>query len=211
MDHSSRSSWSPAVALALLAAAGSLACKPEAVTAAPQTEEGPPSPTAASGLPSPVHPQVSSECGNDGGVGTALKPFALPTLEGQRVGDGDYRGRVLLLNFWGTWCKPCLEELPEFDRLYRHYGPHGLALVAIATDTEPGPVQDFVRSRKLAASVLLEGEPYASQYESPNFPFTFVVDPSGTIVGSYRGFKKECLGKLEADLRRQLEQQADGG
>jgi thiol-disulfide isomerase/thioredoxin len=112
---------------------------------------------------------------------------------------------VLVLNFWGTWCEPCLKELPEFDRLFRRYRKHGMTLVAIATDEDPAPVDEFVAKRKLAAKVLIGGEAYANQYSSPKFPFTFVVDPEGVIRASYRGYKPECTGKLEADIREQLE------
>jgi len=161
-------------------------------------------------LPPPHHKKIDERCGRDPGFGASLKAFRLPALDGRTIGNRSYRGRVLLVNFWGTWCKPCLEELPEFDRLYRRYRQHGLTLIAIATDTEPDLVREFVASRKLGAKVLVNGEDYALQYNQTKFPFTFVVDPSGTIVGSYSGFREECMGKLEADVRAQLERRNQG-
>lgn len=161
-------------------------------------------------LPPPQHKKVDDRCGRDPGWGEELKAFRLPALDGRTIGNRSYRGRVLLVNFWGTWCKPCLEELPEFDRLYRRYRQHGLTLIAIATDTEPELVREFVGSRKLGAKVLIQGEEYALQYNQTKFPFTFVVDPSGKIVGSYSGFREECMGKLEADVRAQLELRNEG-
>ena len=139
------------------------------------------------------------------GLGTKLKPFDLKTVDGKASTDKSYRGRVMLVNFWGTWCTPCLKELPEFDQLYRRYRKHGLTLVAIATDEDPGPVKEYIDKRKLAAKVLIGAEDYAGQYGSPKFPFSFVVDEKGVIRASYRGFRPECMGKLEADLRKQLE------
>ena len=79
---------------------------------------------------------------------------------------------------------------------------------AIATDEEPEPVQAFVDSRKLSSRVLIGGEEYAGQYGAPTFPFTYVVDPQGVIRASYHGYKPECMGKLEADIREQLEKRA---
>jgi cytochrome oxidase Cu insertion factor (SCO1/SenC/PrrC family) len=79
-------------------------------------------------------------------------------------------------------------------------------LIAVATDTEPAKVQEFATQRKLAAKLALGGEPLADQYESGNFPFSFVIDAKGQIRGSYRGYKPECAGKLEQDIRTQLEQ-----
>src|SRR5690606_18079692 len=148
---------------------------------------------------------VDASCGRDAGVGQDLKAFRLPSLDGKTVEHRSYRNRVLLVNFWGTWCKPCLEELPEFDQLYRRYRKHGLTLVAIGTDAEPQPVEEFVQRRKLGAKVLIAGESYALEYNQAKFPFTFIVDPAGKIVASYSGFRQECMGKLEADIRAQLD------
>ena len=160
---------------------------------------------AAAALPKPHYTKVDASCGNDGGVGQKLKGFELSTTSGKRVSSGSLRGRVSVVNFWGTWCKPCLKELPEFDHLVRRYRKQGVALVAIATDEDPVPVDEFVNKRKLAAKVLIGGESYANQYGSPKFPFTFVVDHTGVIRGSYRGYRPECMGKLEADIREQLQ------
>lgn len=157
-------------------------------------------------LPKPIYGQVSDGCGRDPGVGSALKPFRLQSLDGKTVGHRSYRNRVLLVNFWGSWCKPCLKELPEFDRLYRRYRKYGLTLIAIATDEDPSAVQPLVEQRKLAAKVLLAGEEYAETYESSQFPFTFVVDTEGTIVGSFHGYRPECMGALEAEIRDALEE-----
>lgn len=98
--------------------------------------------------------------------------------------------------------------MPEFDQLYRRYRKYGLSLVAIATDEDPAPVKEFIDKRKLAAKVLIGAEDYAGEYGSPKFPFSFVVDDKGVIRASYRGYRPECLGKLEADLRKQLEARA---
>lgn len=157
-------------------------------------------------LPAALHSKVDASCGRDPGVGKPAEPFNLKSPDGKDISLASFRGKVVLLNFWGTWCKPCLKELPEFDRLVRHYKKHGAVLVAVATDTEPDKVLEFARSSKLSAKLALGGEDLAKKYDSPNFPFSFVIDDKGTIRGSYRGFRQECLGKLEADLRSSLEQ-----
>lgn len=168
-----------------------------------------PTPTPAidrTPLPAALNTKIDATCGNDPGVGTTAKPFTLKTPEGKDISLASYRGKVVLLNFWGTWCKPCLKELPEFDRLYRRYRKHGMVLIAIATDTEPDKVVEFAERSKLSAKLALGGEPLAEQYESTNFPFSLVIDAKGQIRGSYRGYRPECAGKLEQDLRTQLEQ-----
>lgn len=172
---------------------------------APPAGDGKTAPSGPEPLPAPLHAKVDEKCGKDPGVGTPAVPFTLKTPEGKELSMASLRGKVVLLNFWGTWCKPCLKELPEFDRLVRHYRKHGVVLVAVATDTEPEGVLEFGKSRKIAAKFALGGEDLAKKYDSPNFPFSFVVDDKGTIRGSYRGYKPECLGKIEQDLRASLE------
>lgn len=179
---------------------------PVATTDPVEPTDPPIASTGKEPLPSALHTKIDAKCGNDPGVGTAAKPFNLKTPDGKDISLASHRGKVVLLNFWGTWCKPCLKELPEFDRLYRRYRKHGLVLIAIATDTEPAKVQEFATQRKLAAKLALGGEPLADQYEAGNFPFSFVIDAKGQIRGSYRGYKPECAGKLEQDIRTQLEQ-----
>jgi thiol-disulfide isomerase/thioredoxin len=179
--------------------------------AAPTGDDaGEPDPKSAPAfaLPKKVYTKVDAKCGKDKGVGTKLKAFKLATPSGKSVTHRSYGNRVLLVNFWGTWCKPCLKELPEFDRLYRRYRKHGLVAIAIATDEEAEPVQAFVDSRKLSTRVLIGGEDYAGQYGAPTFPFTYVVDAQGVIRAAYHGYKPECMGKLEADIREQLEKRA---
>ncbi|MCA9693803.1 MAG: redoxin domain-containing protein, partial [Myxococcales bacterium] len=127
-------------------------------------------------LPPPLFKDVKGACGGDPGVGTSAKPFALKSPSGGEIKLASYRGRVVLLNFWGTWCKPCLKELPEFDRLYRRYRKHGLTLIAVATDEDADAVAAFVKQRKLAAKVAIGGQALADAYGSPQFPFSFVID-----------------------------------
>ena len=186
----------------------SIASPSEPAPAEPASQPAPTDsqPTAGkSPLPTAINTKIDARCGKDPGVDTPAKPFNLKTPDGKPISLASYRGKVVLLNFWGTWCKPCLKELPEFDRLYRRYRKHGLVLIAIATDTEPEKVLEFANERKLAAKLALGGEPLAEQYASTSFPFSLVIDDKGQIRGSYRGYRPECAGKLEQDLRAALE------
>lgn len=173
----------------------------------PEPEQPPSQPTVTKlELPKPLHGKADASCGNDAGVGERLKSFSLPGLGAdETITQSTFKGRVLVVNFWGTWCKPCLKELPEFDQLYRRYRKLGMTLLAIATDEDAQAVEDLVAEKKWGAKIAVAGEAYAGQYGSPKFPFTFVVDHTGVIKASYRGYKPECMGQLEADIREQLE------
>jgi len=158
-------------------------------------------------LPKPIHKPGNGSCIKKFAVGEKVKGFKLPSLAGDKtISPTNYRHRVVLLNFWAMWCKPCLEELPEFDRLYRKYRRHGMTLVAVTTDEEPELVQEFVDKHKLAAKVALNGENAAGQYNRPQFPFSFVVDGDGRIVAAFEFVNDSCLGDLEQVIRDSLEQ-----
>ena len=131
----------------------------------------------------------------------------LPSIkEGKDISLSSYRGRVVLLNYWGSWCEPCKKELPQFDRLYRRYRKYGLTLVAVANDDEADAVKAFAKSRKLAAKVAYQGQASAESYGERPFPFSFVVDGQGVIRGAYDGYEKDCIGNLEQQIREQLTQ-----
>ena len=155
-------------------------------------------------MPKPLYGSVDNSCGKAPGVGQRVKGFKLKTTKGKTISPATYKNRVMLLNFWGTWCKPCLKELPEFSRLYRRYRKHGLTLVAVATDEDSAAVDEFIKSKKISAKVAIGGEGAAGQYGARTFPFTFVVDSKGVIRAAYDGYKPKCMGKLEADIRDQL-------
>jgi thiol-disulfide isomerase/thioredoxin len=179
----------------------------EPVVAPPAETE----PAAKQELPKVLHGKVDKSCGNDEGVGQKLKSFALKSVDGKPVSHKSWKGRVLLVNFWGTWCKPCLKELPEFEQLYRRYKKHGLTLVALATDEDPAPVKEYLDARKISAKVVIGAEDYAGQYGSTKFPFSFVVDTKGVIRASFRGYRPECIGKVEAEVRKGLEERQGAG
>lgn len=156
-------------------------------------------------LPPPLFPKIREGCGGAAGVGQRVKSFKLANTSGKTIAPSYYRGRVVLLNFWGTWCKPCLKELPEFSRLYRRYRKYGLTLVAVATDDDVEAVKALIAEKKISAKVAVGGEATAAAYGDRNFPFTFVVDDKGVIRAAYDGYKEGCLGAVERDIREQLE------
>jgi thiol-disulfide isomerase/thioredoxin len=183
---------------------------PEAGTEPDPEPKPTPAATTASSerepLPKPIHKPGDGSCVKKFAVGEKVKNFKLPSLAGDKsISPAGYRKRVMLLNFWATWCKPCLEELPEFDRLYRKYRRHGMTLVAVTTDEEPRPVQDFVDQHKLVAKIALAGEEAAGAYNRPQFPFSFVVDGDGNIIAAFDFVNDACLGDLEQVIRESLE------
>jgi peroxiredoxin len=120
----------------------------------------------------------------------AAPEFELADLAGRPVRLRDFRGRVVLLNFWATWCAPCREEMPALDTLARELGPRGLAVVGVNFKEPRAKVEAFVQEHGLRFPMLLDVEGRVGErYQVFALPVTFVVDRRGTLVGTVLGIR----------------------
>lgn len=96
----------------------------------------------------------------------------------------DFRGKVVLLNVWATWCEPCRVEMPSIEKLHREFGPHGLSVVAISVD-DPGAeqrIRDFVKELGLTFEVLHDPKQVTTRnYQITGYPETFLIARDGVI------------------------------
>lgn len=121
----------------------------------------------------------------------SVVPFALPDLDGRVRSSDEWAGRVIVLNFWATWCPPCREEIPAFMELQRAHGARGLQVVGIAID-EPQAVRDY-RDTLLIDYPILVGDRDAvdlmNRYGNLAgvLPYSVVIDRDGRIVASKQG------------------------
>lgn len=131
--------------------------------------------------------------------------FVLKDLQGKEVSLKDFRGKVILLNFWATWCVPCQWEMPEMDKLYQTFKDQGFVVLAIALDAEGAQtVGPFVRKQKLTYPVLLDTElKVARQYRILGPPTTFLIGREGELIGVTLG-PKEWAGEPAKALVRHL-------
>jgi peroxiredoxin len=117
----------------------------------------------------------------------------------------DYRGRVVLLNFWATWCAPCREEMPALQTLAQELGPQGLAVVGVNAREPREAVEAFVRAHGLSFPMLLDDDGHAGRaYQVFALPATFVVDRRGTVVGTVLGSRDWVGPDARAYLRQLL-------
>jgi peroxiredoxin len=117
-------------------------------------------------------------------VGHLAPDFLLRTLDGRPVRLSDYRGQVVLLNFWATWCGPCRVEMPAMERLYREFRPGGFAMLAVSTDIEGAAVTGPYRNA-LGLSFPIAHDPEMDAmrlYVVRALPVTFLVDREGVIT-----------------------------
>jgi peroxiredoxin len=148
---------------------------------------------------------LTSERGLIGPGGDAPDFDAVDVATGETVAIADYRGDVVLLNIWATWCKPCEEEMPSMQRLHEALGPHGLKIVAVSIDIAPTEkVLDWVRERNLTFDVLQDRKRrIEGLYQTTGVPESFVINRAGVIVKRQIG-AYEWDGRIPMDLIRRL-------
>jgi peroxiredoxin len=118
----------------------------------------------------------------------AAPDFSLHTLDGRVVALSDYRGRVVLLNTWATWCPPCLAEMPDLEAYYRQHQDDGFVVLAVNDGESPGAVAAFVEERGFTFPVLLDPEGVVlDAYDVRGLPTSFFIDREGVVRGVWMG------------------------
>jgi len=110
--------------------------------------------------------------------------FQLIDLNGRSHRLSDYRGQVVFLNLWATWCPPCRDEMPSMERLYRRLQGEAFVMLAISQDTEPNEsVRPFVEQLHLSFPILIDSEgKVPPKYGVTGYPETFVIDRNGGVI-----------------------------
>ena len=116
-------------------------------------------------------------------VGQQAPDFSIKDQSGKVVKLSDYRGKVVFLNFWGTWCAPCVEEMPEMEIMYRAFKDRPFQMLAVSVDADWKVVNKFYGEHNLTLpSVLDPGHQIATLYKVFKWPETFLIDGNGYVV-----------------------------
>lgn len=152
-----------------------------------------------------VPPSSAADIGTD--AGKQAPPVELPDLSGKTVSLTQYKGKVVLLNFWSTLCAPCTAEMPSLDRLSSALKDEGLVVLAVAIDASDKPVREFAAKNKIALTVLLdkEKETFFDQYAGPTLPTTYLIDRNGTIVEKFTGLREWDSPDMKNKIQKLLE------
>jgi cytochrome c biogenesis protein CcmG/thiol:disulfide interchange protein DsbE len=143
--------------------------------------------------------------------GTPAAQFELPDLDGKMVRRADFDGKVLLVNFWATWCGPCLIEIPWFIDFQKQYGPQGLQVVAISLDEEGvDVVKPFVDKHGMNELTVLMGEARTPELFGGllGLPTTFMIDRQGNYYSKHQGLADRDV--VEQEIRELLAVPAAG-
>lgn len=138
-----------------------------------------------------------------------VSDFTLKDLKGKPVKLSDFKGKVVLIAFWATWCKPCLKELPELEKLQKKYGDDGFVVLAVSTDGPETSSQVRSKHKKFKKlQVLLDTDGKAAQLLNPEVanPYTVFLDKAGRLVKSHSGYQKGDEVKHESVIQKLLKE-----
>ncbi|MBI5871131.1 MAG: redoxin domain-containing protein [Actinobacteria bacterium] len=115
--------------------------------------------------------------------GSQAPNFTLPLMNGGDVSLDDYKGKVVLLNIWATWCNPCREEMPSMEQLYQNMKGKPFEILAVSIDTRGSKdVEPFVKKLGLTFPILLDSDKKVNNmYQATGVPETFIIDKNGVV------------------------------
>jgi peroxiredoxin len=142
-------------------------------------------------------------------AGQPAPGFTLATLDGGMASTEDHRDKLVILNFWATWCQPCTLEMPSLEALWSRYRNRGLVVIAVSVDrgTPRALLEPYVRTLKLTFPILLDPDSKTSQrWRVTAIPATFIVRPGGDVAGMVTGAREWNSDEMRALVERLLPQ-----
>jgi cytochrome c biogenesis protein CcmG/thiol:disulfide interchange protein DsbE len=142
-------------------------------------------------------------------VGKPAPNFSLEDSTGRTVHLSDYRGKFVVLNFWATWCPPCVTEAPSLEQLNHRFSESAqqrISVLTVSVDSDWEPVKKFSEEHKLTFPILLDvHQSVPHEYGTFKYPETYIIDPSGLvrdkIIGGYNWMAPEALQYFDSLLR----------
>lgn len=142
-------------------------------------------------------------------IGTKATNFTLKKFNGTNLTLSNLRGKVVLLDFWASWCAPCREELPFLDILNKTYGNSNFEVVAVNIDNKPEKAYDFLKKYSVKLTPVWDQEKQVvGAYDVETMPTTFIIDKEGWIRFVHSGFKAEQFSEYKKQIEYLLYQNA---
>ena len=140
--------------------------------------------------------------------GQVLPDFsAAVDLDGKPISLADYRGKVVLLDFWAVWCGPCLGEIPRIKAVYEKYHAEGFDVIGVSLDEDAAVLREFIKEQEIPWRQILDGNgfggAFANQYGIRSIPAPFLIDREGKVISvKARGRLLEELVTSEIDGKK---------
>ena len=136
---------------------------------------------------------------------TAAPDFTLRAMDGPNMRLQEQRGRVVMINFWATWCAPCRQEMPHLNRLYEKYRGAGFVLLGVNVDDDTGKAAEVAAKLGVTFPVLLDTEKSVSKlYDVSTMPSTMLIDRDGKVRYVHRGYLAGYEDNYEKQIRELL-------
>lgn len=144
---------------------------------------------------------------NGTGGSTAAPTFSVPDKSGATIDLGKLKGRVVMLNFWASWCGPCRTEMPLMDQIYKKYNAAGFTLLGVNVDTDSSDAQKFLSQVPVSFPIGFDRENKVSKlYDVSAMPSTVFIDRKGNVRALHRGYKPGDEAEYLAQIRALLKE-----
>ena len=138
-----------------------------------------------------------------GDAGGPAPSFTLAALTGQQAALSQYKGQVVMVNFWATWCGPCQQEMPLLDQMYKKYKPAGFTLIGVNVDKEAPAVKDLMARKPVSFPILLDPANQVSKaYHVDEMPSSVLIDRKGEIRYIHRGYRPGDENEYQDRIRQ---------
>jgi thiol-disulfide isomerase/thioredoxin len=134
--------------------------------------------------------------------------FTLTGIDGKSVNLAQYRGQVVMINFWASWCAPCRQEMPLLEQMHRKYKPMGFTMLGVNVEPDSAKAVDWLKATPVSFPILFDTTSEVSKlYSVQGMPNTVIVDRKGNLRWLHRGYKpgdeNQYLDQIRALLREQ--------
>ncbi|HET9862133.1 MAG TPA: TlpA disulfide reductase family protein [Steroidobacteraceae bacterium] len=174
------------------------------LTTSRQSRDGdPPQPTSHRAMPAKKSPSPRVSRWTSVLIATlALNPGPVVHSSSASLDLARFRGQVVVVDFWASWCKPCRQSIPWLNALRERYGPQGLTIIGVNVDAERTDAEKFQREVPIAFEVLYDpAGKLAAQFGVQGMPSTFIFDREGKLVRTLLGFRANHSGEHEAAIQ----------
>jgi len=137
--------------------------------------------------------------------GSPAPALAAPRLDGAAFDLAAERGKLVLVDFWASWCEPCRRELPALEALYKAHAAAGLVVVGVSLDEQRGDAEAFLRQIQPSFPIVFDADRSLGKlWSPPKMPTVFLVERDGTIARVFEGEKEGQLAELAAEVARRI-------
>lgn len=149
---------------------------------------------------------TGTEAKTDGllAVGTRFPDFLLQEANGPRRSLKDVTDKVTIIDFWGTWCGPCIIAMPDLQDLYSRYHDRGLNVVGISVNDKPGKAEKFIEKKGYSYQFLVQGDALAAQLRVDTFPTVYIVDSDGIILHAEKGKRDQAKDAFKSIIEKHI-------